>query len=123
MVIAGTIFGVSFAGIIAVIVNKLAHMHRGQHIVSISADLDRKIKKISEDIFVALKRSPKVVGHTIAYLTIKVSVVIIEKTKKKIYPKVAHLVDAVKGKNIPKNGGSASFFLTNIKEHKDSLKH
>lgn len=123
MIIAGTIFGVSFVGLIAVIGNKIAHVYRGRHIVSVSEDLDRRIKKISEELFAIVRRSPKVVGHTVAYLTIKYSVIVIEKAKKKIYPKISHIVDAAKGRNIPKNGGSASFFLANIKEHKDSLKH
>lgn len=116
MIVASTIFGLSFLGIVGVLVNKIQHMHKGKAFILVSTDIDAKVQKVSKDAALFIKNAPKVVAHTAAFLALKASVIVYEKAKKKVYPKIAHLVDAVKGRNIPKNKGAVSFFLTKIKK-------
>jgi len=122
MIIANTIFGLSFVGIIAVLVNKVQHMHKGKAFVSVSIETDAKVQKISKTTISVVKNLPKIITHTIAFLALKYSVIAFEKAKKKIYPRISHLIDAVKGKHVPKNKGSASFFLTSLKKDEKTLK-
>jgi hypothetical protein len=116
MIIPGTIFTLSLIGVIAVIVNKIQHMNKGRAFVSVSVETDERVKKISKTTVFVVKNSPKIIAHTVAFLALKYSVIVFEKAKKKIYPRIAHLVDAVKGRDVPKNKGSASFFLTSLKK-------
>ncbi len=115
MTAAITIFAISFVGIIFMLANKARHLSTGRAFVSVSDDTNAKVLKVSRDTAVMIKNAPKIVAQTAAFLALKGSVIVYEKAKKKIYPKIAHLVDAVKGKDVPKNKGSASFFLTSIR--------
>ncbi|HYC34356.1 MAG TPA: hypothetical protein VEC13_01340 [Candidatus Paceibacterota bacterium] len=116
MTTAIIIFAVSFLGIIAVLFNKLQHINKGKAFVSVSARTDARVEQFSKNTVGLVKHAPKMVAQTAAFLAIKGSLAAYEKAKKKVYPRIAHLVDAVKGKDIPKNRGSASFFLASIKK-------
>ena len=122
MNLAITIFLLSFVGILFLLINKSLALHGRKAFVTVSHEVNHKLKTKADQLLVTVKRSPEVVWKTFLFLIIKISVIAIEKFKARIYPKIAHLVDSVKGRHIPKNKGSASFFLTNIKEHKDSQK-
>jgi hypothetical protein len=115
MIVAGTIFGISLLGIIFMLLNKMRQLSTGRAYISVSEHTNAKVQKISQDTALMIKNAPKVVAQTVAFLALKGTVIVYEKAKKKIYPKIAHLVDAVKGKDVPKNKGSASFFLTSIR--------
>lgn len=117
-----TIFALSLLGILFLLVNKARELNGKKAFLTISHEVNHKLKTKADDVLVTIKRSPEVVWKTFLFLVIKISVILVDKFKARIYPKIAHLVDSVKGKHIPKNKGSASFFLTNIKEHKDSQK-
>lgn len=116
MTAAIIIFGVSFLGIIAVLFNKLQHMNKGKAFVTIGASTNERVERFSKNTVGLVKHAPKMLVQTAAFLAIKGSLAAYEKAKKKVYPRIAHLVDAVKGKDIPKNRGAASFFLASIKK-------
>ncbi len=122
MLIAQILFAISFGGILLMLFNKFREIHKGEAFFSFSHATNERIKQFSERTVVATKRAPVVLYKTALFLVIKGGVVVFEKTKTKVYPRIAHLVEAVKGKHVPKNKGSASFFLNNIKEHKESQK-
>ncbi len=122
MLTAQLLFTISFGGILFMLFNKFREIHKGEALFSVSHSTNEKIKQFSDKTIAATKRAPVVVYKTALFLAVKGGVMVFEKTKAKVYPRIAHLVDAVKGKHIPKNKGSASFFLNNIKEHKESQK-
>lgn len=122
MTFAITIFFLSFAGIAFLLVNKSRELAGKKAFVTVSHETNHKIKSVTDKVTVSIKKSPQVVWKTLLFVVIKVSILVFEKAKTKFYPKIAHLVDSVKGRHVPKNKGSASFFLTNIKEHKEAGK-
>lgn len=115
-------FFVSFVLIVAMILNKFREIQTGSGFVSWSPNADDAIRK---QIFIAKKFTTEFPMHfsrECLHFSVQKLYLVFTKARDIVYPKVAHIIDAVKGKNIPQNKGGTSFFLVNVQEHKDSLK-
>ena len=99
--------------------NKKRELETGHAYVCISHDheltIKEKVKLKTKDI----KEWPRRAFHIVSFLVVKEGVKIFEKTKEIVYPKISHIVDAVKGRDIPKNRGSVSLFLKHIEDYKE----
>lgn len=115
-------FFVSLVVILAMIGNKLREIHTGKGFVSVSANADDAIRA---KMFVGKKvvtELPVHFGREALHFAIQKIYFGFKKIRDIFYPKIAHIVEAVKGKDIPKNKGGTSFFLVDIHDHKENLK-
>lgn len=122
MTLAIIILIFSICGVSITLFNKVRELDTGKAIISISKDTDQKIVDLYTKIYLYIKELPKRIFHSGVILVLRLFYVFSSKLKKKIYPKISHLVDTVKGRDLPKNKGSVSFFLERVKEHSDGLK-
>ena len=102
--------------------NKLREIQTGKGFVSISLEADDAIRA---KIFFGKKvvtELPRHFGREAFHFAVQKTYVGFSKVRDAFYPKIAHIVEAVKGKDIPKNKGGTSFFLVNIHEHQENLK-
>jgi len=113
-------FFVSLVGIIFLFWNKKRELEKGVAFVNIShvneSFLKEKVKAGAD----AAKEMPKKVANVVAFLAVKQGVKTFEKVKEVVYPKISHIVDAVKGRDIPKNRGSVSLFLKHIEGYRET---
>lgn len=121
MTIAITTFGISFAFLWAMIANRIREVRGGIPVVSFKFSFDRKLRKYARLTGIIATELPKHMGREAMHFAIKKSVDILRKVRGKVYPRIAHIVETVKGKDLPKNKGSVSLFMKAVKEHKDSL--
>lgn len=122
MTLAITILIVSICGVSLTLLNKVRELDTGKAVISINKDTDKKILDLHARVTLFIKESPKKIVHILAILALRFFYVFGKKIKQKLYPRISHLIDAVKGKDVPKNKGSVSFFLERVKEHSDNLK-
>ena len=97
-------------------------MRIGKPYVNLAFGSDFHLKKKIEEAKISVKGMPKKAVTFTAYHAVRHGMKVYDKAKSVIHPKIAHIIEAVKGKDIPKNRGSASIFLKKIEEHKNSLK-
>lgn len=114
------IFCIALLGIIFLFVNKKKELETGVAYVFISHVNESYFKERLAELVVATKELPHKLANIGAFLAVKSGVHIFEKTKKIVYPKISHIVDAVKGRNIPKNRGTVSLFLKHVEGFRDS---
>lgn len=117
--IINIIFFISLFGIIFLFVNKRREMLYGKPFMNLSFGSDYHIKQKIEGVRVSAKNFPRKAAHITAFYAVKHGITAFEKTKQIVYPKISHIIDAVKGRDIPKNKGSASLFLKHIEEFKN----
>lgn len=102
------------------ILNKRREYERGKAFITLSGSFDNFIER---KIFFLKKigtEFPKHFGREMLYSTVQKAVMLSHNIKEKIIrPRIGHIVDAVKGKYIPKQKGSSSFFLFHIEKHKE----
>jgi len=120
MYLALTFFIISFAGIGVMILNKMRHLNTGRGYINIASHVDDKIRAKGVVARKVLTEFPKHFSREAMHFGIRQGVTGYRKVKAKVYPKIAHIVDAVKGKDVPKNRGKASFFLKNIQDSKEN---
>lgn len=99
--------------------NKQHELETGKAFVCISHCDEYNLKTRFKNFEQSLKEMPQKIAHIVVFMAVKQGVRIFEKTKKIVYPKISHIVDAVKGKDIPKNKGSVSLFLKHIENFRD----
>ncbi len=121
MYIALTIFVLSLIVIIAMVGNKLREHTHGKAYITVSPELDESIRRKAHIAHKIGTEFPKHFGREAFYAFVQKSVVFYRKIKAKIYPRIAHIVDAVKGKDVPMNKGGTSFFLSRISENDEKL--
>jgi len=120
MVISITFF-LSLAGIIFLFWNKQQEVTKGRAIVKLSLGSDHAIRQRIEGVKASAREFPRKAFHISAFYAVKHGIHAFEKTKRVVYPKISHIVDAVKGRDIPRNRGSVSLFLKHIEEHQKSI--
>lgn len=114
MTLAIIILIVSICGVSVTLFNKVRELDTGRAIITINKDTDQKILYLYTKIYHYVKESPKKIVHLLVIWALRFFYVFSKKLKKKLYPKISHLVDTVKGRDLPKNRGKASFFLEKI---------
>ncbi len=113
-------FFASLVGIIFLFWNKKRELERGRAFVAISHVNEHFLKAKMKDMGQMAKETPKKVANVVAFLAVKQGVKTFEKVKEVVYPKISHIVDAVKGRDIPKNRGSVSLFLKHIENFRET---
>lgn len=111
-----TIFFISLLGILFLFLNKWRELEQGKAFVKVSWGSDERLKQKIDEVKVKVKALPREALHATAFFTVKHGVNLFEKTKSIIYPRISHIVDALKGRDIPRNRGSVSLFLKYIEE-------
>lgn len=114
------VFFISFLALVFMLYNKHNELVKGKGIVKISIASDEDIRQRIETIQLNIKEFPRKVIHLTAFFTVKHGLNIFDKVRQIVYPKISHIIDAVKGKDVPKNKGSVSLFLKHIEEHRRS---
>lgn len=104
------------------LLNKTREIETGKAYICFGKHCDDKIR--SAQNFVVSNVVPKVKEEckTFLYHTVAVSVDGLRVVKRWVYPRIEHMIEAVKGRDIPKEKGAASFFIVHIQEHKEKLK-
>lgn len=115
-----TIFCIALLGIMFLFANKKRELETGVAYIFISHVNEAYFKEKFSGLVVATKESPRKIANVSAFLAVKSGVHIFEKTKQIVYPKISHIVDAVKGRDIPKNKGTVSLFLKHVEGFRDS---
>lgn len=116
------IFSVSLILLWGMLLNKTREMKTGTPFVRFSSSVDTKLTyQISfwKEFF---HKVPRIVFKESFRFIILKGARFFNYVKQKIRPRVAHILDEVRGRGIPKNKGSASLFIQSIKDHKDNLK-
>ena len=118
--VTSIIFFISLLGIIFLFWNKKRELERGRAFVAISHVNEHFFKVKMHNVGQSAREMPKKVANVMAFLAVKQGVKTFEKMKEVVYPKISHIVDAVKGRDIPKNKGSVSLFLKHIENYRDA---
>lgn len=100
-------------------INKKRELDRGEAFVCLSHCDEHHLRNRFKAMQVSVKEAPRKFGNIVAFLVVKQGVKAFEKMKEIVYPKISHIVDAVKGRDIPKNKGSVSLFLRHIERFRD----
>lgn len=119
MTIPITIFFISFLATLGIIGNKIKENETGTAFVSFHRGADDTMHRFGKKVRGFVKHAPREMARLVLYFLVHKAVLVYEKLKEKVYPRISHIVDAVKGRNVPKNKGNASFFLTMEKNQKD----
>ncbi len=114
-------FFLSLVGIIFLFWNKQREIVKGQALVRLRFGSDESMRQRIQSVRLGAKDFPKRAVNITAFYAVKHGLNAFEKTKKVVYPRIAHIVDAVKGRDIPRNRGSVSLFLKHIEEHQKNL--
>ena len=114
------VFFASLACLVLLFWNKQKELTLGKPLMDLSFGSDESIKQRIERVRHSTKDLPKRAFHLTAFYTVKHGLNIFEKSKQVVYPKIAHIVDAVKGRDIPRNRGAVSLFLKHIEERRRS---
>lgn len=119
MIASISFFFISFIVIVVLITNKVYELENGRAFIVFHRNADNRLKNIANKVKIIAKSAPREIGRIALYFLIKKGVEVGEKIKTKIHPKIGHIVDAVKGRDLPKNKGKVSFFLTKISDDLD----
>lgn len=115
-----SIFLVALALIVFMVINKKRELSTGKAYLAFSGKFNHFVEKKAFFLKKISTEFPKHFGREMLYSAVHKSVVWSHNFKEKVLrPKIGHIVDAVKGKHIPKNQGASSFFLHHIQKHKD----
>ncbi|HEY4512587.1 MAG TPA: hypothetical protein VJH63_02910 [Candidatus Paceibacterota bacterium] len=120
--VAIIIFFVSLLGVVFIFLNKKREIETGRPYLRLVFGSDFHLKRGIESATISVKGMPRRAAQATAFYAVKHGMSAFEKLKALIRPKIAHIIDAVRGKNIPTNKGSVSVFLKNIGEDRDKLK-
>lgn len=113
-------FFISLFAIAFLLLNKKRELENGVAFVSLAHANEIHFKQKIEVIKKTTKEMPKKVVNIAAFIAVKQGVKTFEKVKEIVYPKISHIVDAVKGRDIPKNRGSVSLFLKHIEGYRET---
>ena len=116
------IFFVSLLGVVFVFLNKKREVEEGKPYLNLVFGSDFHLKRTIESAKTSVKEMPRKAANATAFYAVKHGMTVFEKVRGLVRPKIAHIIDAVRGKNIPTNKGSVSVFLKNIGEDKNKLK-
>jgi len=117
-----TSFFVSLVAIAFIFANRRREMLVGRPYLRLTFGSDFHLKRRIESAKVSVMGMPKKAVNATAFYAVKHGLQVYSKAKSIIRPKIAHIIEAVKGKDIPKNKGSVSLYLKRIEEYKKELK-
>lgn len=117
-----SLFFISLLLIVTMIFNKLRQIEKGKAFITLNGSFDNVLGAKVNFSKKMISEFPKHFGREAFYVFIHKSVAGLKHLKNIIYPKISHIVESVKGKDIPKERGNASFFLVHIREHKESMR-
>ena len=115
-----TVFLVSFIGAVFLLANRARYSDGRVAYVSFPKQWDRFLSKFYRATKVLFTELPRHVVLNIYHFFVIVSVDISKYVRNLIYPKISHIVDTVKGTNLPEQKKEASDFLKSIKREVDS---
>lgn len=116
IMVTTAIFFISLLGIVFLFLNKARELEQGKAYVKVSWGSDERLKQRIDAVKLKVRALPREALHATAFFTIKHSVHVFDRAKSVIYPRISHIVDALKGRDIPRNRGSVSLFLKYIEE-------
>ena len=119
LMVIEAIFFISLSGIVFLFLNKWREIEMGKAYVRVSVEKDTRLKQRIDEFKVRVQSMPREAFHAAAFFTIKHAIAVFDRTKHRIYPRVSHIVDALKGRDIPRNRGSVSLFLKYIEERRE----
>lgn len=119
--VAIAIFFVSLSGVVFVFLNKKRELEEGKPYLNLVFS-DFHLKRGIESAKTSVKEMPRRAASATAFYAVKHGMTVFEKVRAVVRPRIAHIIDAVRGKNIPKNRGSVSVYLKKIEEHQNKLK-
>lgn len=122
MTLAIIILIVSLSGVSFLLFNKIKEIDTGKSIIKINNVHDEKILIFFQKSLKSIKESPRVFLQIFILWLIKHLYNLKRKLVHKVYPKISHLVEAVKGSHVRKEGAPVSSFLEKVKEHGDNSK-
>ncbi len=118
-----TVFLVSFIGAIFLVINRARFSDGRVAYVSFPKEWDKLLSGFYHASKVLFTELPKHVAINVYHFFVITFVDASKKTKLLIYPKISHIVETVKGTNLPEQKKPASEFLKAIvKEEVDSEK-
>ncbi len=117
-----SIFFVSLVCIIFLFLNKRKGLATGKPYFGLVFGSDFHLRRKIEIARASVKQMPKRAAKATAFFAVKHGLNAYEKVKGVIRPKIAHIIDAIKGRDIPTNKGSVSLYLKSIEEHRNGLK-
>ena len=116
------IFVFALLGIAFIFLNKKRELNLGRPYLNLAFGSDFHLKQKIEGAKVSVKSMPRKAAQATAFYAVKHGMAAFDKTKALVRPKIAHIIDAVRGKNIPESNGSVSHFLKQIEEKRSDLK-
>lgn len=116
------IFSISLILLWGMLLNKMREVKTGKPFIRFSSSADVKLAYQMSFWKEFFQKVPRLVYKESFRFIILQGARFLNYTKQKIRPRVAHILDEVRGRGIPKNKGSASLFIQSIKDHKDNLK-
>ncbi len=122
MTISIIIFSASLIFLWGMLLNKAREVKTGKPFFVFSSSLDTKLQYQVSFWGRFFQKVPRLIFKESFHFFVVQSVRLLNYIKQKIRPRVAHILDEVRGRGIPKNKGSASLFIQSIKDHKDNLK-
>ncbi len=111
-------FFIALFAVIFVFANRRREMLSGRPYLRLAYGSDFHLKRKIESAKTSVKAMPRRAANATAFYAVKQGLHVYGKAREIIHPKIAHIIEAVKGKNIPKNRGSVSLYLKRIEEYK-----
>lgn len=115
MTLALILLGISFIGMGFVVLNRARVVEGGEFYVPVKDSWNKSIENFFEKIKFFVTEFPKQAGIKCFHFLVIKCVELARKMKSLIYPKISHIMDTVKGKDVPKVKGKASEFLRSIR--------
>ena len=115
------VFGASFIGALFLVFNRAKFSDGSVAYVSFPKEWDKFLSKLYFATRLLFTQLPKDVFKNIYHFFVITSVDISRKVKILIYPRISHIVDTVKGTNLPEQKKPVSEYLKSIRKE-DSQK-
>lgn len=112
------IFGGSLLGIAFLFWNKSREERLGKPFIRVRSGFDFAAGKYSEVSKIITTELPRHALRESFHFAIRQIVALLRKVRNKIYPKISHIVDTVKGVDIPKSDKPSSSYLSDVSAFK-----
>ncbi len=115
-----TVFAVSFIGAVFLVVNRVRFSDGKAAYVSFPKEWDSFFASFYHASKVLFTELPKHVLKNVYHFIVIMSVDVSRNAKLLIYPKISHIVETVRGTNLPEQKKPVSKFLKSIKKEESS---